>query len=297
MAEFRSGCSDLEETLEELFQEVDHLRVDFADRVQELEQRRTQLEVEHERFCEEQETVGELTGKLAQYESDLVAAQSELSSLRDELTQERERGAATSTEQTSRLEQQIAELESQQELLTNDRQQVESQLETAQQELGRLASIEQELAEARQQLERAEDQMAAVQEQNGLATTMAAGGPGQADLESLDALQQEREALEAELELVRGRASELDEVVADQKQTFADERAELSTELKALRRLVEKQAEMLASGQQPVATGTPATPATVAPTGNRESDPVVSSVMAQFAKLQKDVAQRRRRRG
>jgi len=291
VAEFRSGCSDLEQTLDELFQEVDHLRVDFADRVQELELRRVQLETEHERFCEEQGEVGQLAEKLARCEHDLSGAQTELESLRAELTNERAEGGQSNSEKADQLAAQIAELENEQRSLNADRQQAQDEWQQAQQELARLSNVEQELNDTRQQLASAQDEMAAAGDRDAVAMTMPA------DHGAVDSLQQEREALEAELELVRGRAAGLGEMVADQKRAFADERAELSTELKALRRLVEKQAEMLVTEQVAVGNAGPATPPAMPVAGGRENDPVVSSVMAQFAKLQKDVAQRRRRRG
>lgn len=115
-------------------------------------------------------------------------------------------------------------------------------------------------------------------------------------------LQQERHALETELELVRGRAAELYDALVQQKRALDDYRQETSGELKQLRRIVEKQAELLAEGS----TGG-ATSAAHRESGNTEeddepavheapADPVVSSVMAQFAKLQKEVAERRKQR-
>ena len=124
-------------------------------------------------------------------------------------------------------------------------------------------------------------------------------------------MEKERAELEAELELVRTRAQELQETVAQQKRELADSRDELQAEMKLLRQLVEQQSDLLAGGggeerrdsltlthpntrPGPAMTLVRPQPAHVdeAPSG---SDPVVSSVMAQFARLQKDVAQRRQK--
>jgi SMC interacting uncharacterized protein involved in chromosome segregation len=114
-------------------------------------------------------------------------------------------------------------------------------------------------------------------------------------VEQLTALEREREALEVELELVRSRAAELNETVVEQQREIAEQKSELSTELQQLRRLVEKQADLIADRATP-SEGEAARPAEPAPEVTQPNDPVVNSVMAQFAKLQKDVAQRRRHR-
>jgi hypothetical protein len=77
---------------------------------------------------------------------------------------------------------------------------------------------------------------------------------------------------------------------------IAAQKTELGTELQQLRKLVEKQADLIVDraivpGREMAEPA--ASPAAVL---TQPSDPVVNSVMAQFAKLQKDVAQRRRRK-
>ena len=107
----------------------------------------------------------------------------------------------------------------------------------------------------------------------------------------------ERAALEAELEMVRGRAAELYDSLAQERRTVAEQRNEAANELKQLRRIVEKQAELL--GERPA--GGHATVAREVAKPDREgndqaADPVINSVMQQFAKLQKEVAERRKHR-
>ncbi len=101
--------------------------------------------------------------------------------------------------------------------------------------------------------------------------------------------------MESELELVRSRAAELNETVTQQQRDIAVQQNELGTELQQLRKLVEKQADLIADRAVNARENVPpVAPSSTVPT--QPNDPVVNSVMAQFAKLQKDVAQRRRRK-
>lgn len=117
-------------------------------------------------------------------------------------------------------------------------------------------------------------------------------------------LARERLELEMELDLLRARAAELQEAVQQQKLEISGQRTEISAELHELRRLAELQAKLFAEREAaaPVAVASPplptASPVAIAAPGEAQpgADPVVNSVMAQFAKLQKDVAQRRKNR-
>lgn len=106
----------------------------------------------------------------------------------------------------------------------------------------------------------------------------------------------QREALENELELVRMRAAELAESLAEQSRQIAQERAQWSEELKRMRRLL----ETLVRSRPAPATGDEVQPPPAEPPraagASRDSgeDPVLNSVMAQFQMLQKDLARRRR---
>ena len=118
------------------------------------------------------------------------------------------------------------------------------------------------------------------------------------DFEQLRGLAEESDELEEELELVRRRAAEMSDTLAKQRREIAEERAEWSGELKKMREVVERQAHSLETGQQPPVQGTREVPVTTASaplTTKTTNDPVIDSVMAQFAKLQKDAASRRRK--
>lgn len=104
----------------------------------------------------------------------------------------------------------------------------------------------------------------------------------------------QREALENELELVRMRAAELAESLAEQSRQIAQERAQWSDELKRMRRLLEtlvrSQHAPVTGGDEESAIAEPGS----APSRAAKEDPVLCSVMAQFQMLQKDLARRRR---
>lgn len=151
-----------------------------------------------------------------------------------------------------------------------------------------LAKALDELARTRQQLEQTRDQLRQADEaerydQNEIADTAA-----------LAAWAREREALEAELELVRTHAAELNETVTQQQHEIDTQKTELGTELQQLRKLVEKHVDLTADRAVSSGWETAQAPSLPAAVLTQSRDPVVNSVMAQFAKLQKDVAQRRR---
>jgi hypothetical protein len=99
-----------------------------------------------------------------------------------------------------------------------------------------------------------------------------------------------------ELELVRGHAAELQETVAEQKREMSEQRQAMGEQLQQLRFLLEQQAVAPASVQPEAAPQVPAPTPPARESKQEAADPVVSSVMAQFAKLQQDVAQRRKAR-
>lgn len=161
-----------------------------------------------------------------------------------------------------------------------------------------LALLRQQLAQTQAQLAQSQQQLAEV-----LARADAAASPPPAPTadasmaERLATLERERLELEAELELVRSRATELQQIVQQQRRELNEQRADITTELRLLRDLIEQQRSAEASGYLPEEE---AALVGAAPRGAEMAgpapDPVVSSVMAQFARLQKDVALRRRKK-
>ena len=150
------------------------------------------------------------------------------------------------------------------------------------------------LDEERAQVEKTREQLR--MDGEGLLESQSTG----ADKSDLIAdLEQQRDVLEEELESLRRRASEADESLAQQKREMAEERAEWSGELREMRQLLERQTRQLTESRQYSDTTTASSMSTTSFSRNNHSsqttDPVVGSVMAQFAKLQKDANGRRPR--
>jgi chromosome segregation ATPase len=106
--------------------------------------------------------------------------------------------------------------------------------------------------------------------------------------EAISELEQDRADLEAELQLVRDRAEELYNKVREQKEELHEQRDALMSELKQLRRVVERQAELLAESR--AGRGGDGASHVIK---SVERDPVLDSVTSQFARLHKDVNSRR----
>ena len=229
-------------------------------------------------------------------ESRLAEALDELQEVRQALTEERQRTAMSGERadaevvvQVSALTASLEEMRREAETLCDERDELRLRVENSESQLARLAEVEEELATVRYQLTGAQEELQSVKLVGRRSTSEGTS------TDQLLALEQEREALEKELEVVRNRAAELNETVAEQQRAIAEQKTELSSELQQLRKLVEKQADLIAdrAGMGSIPTPVVAAPVTVQ---TQPSDPVVTSVMAQFVKLQKDVAQRRRRK-
>jgi hypothetical protein len=166
-------------------------------------------------------------------------------------------------------------------------------LERAEAELRvELAAAERELAEAEPQLTDLPLQVRQLKEQ-------------------LHGIELERCSLEVELESLRVRAAELTDQLVELKREGAEERAEWSSELKQLRRSLDRQSELFIDRMSVHSRGHTDAPTVSAPTGvagtalgkdtpppcaaqAATNDAVLGSVISQFEALQKD---RQRRRG
>lgn len=226
---------------------------------------------------------------LEQHEAQLAKALAEFRDLRAELTSRTDAPPAQEYESAA-LRQQISELEVERAIL-RERLEVES----------RQSPSDDALALSKETIESLSDQFTALQ------SDIQALQQDRPDIAELEALKIERLELESELELVRARSTALQETVSLQKQELASQRASVTEELQELRGLLAEQTRLLTE-REPASPAPPATKAQ--PRTERESspeviqddssskhlDPVVNSVMAQFAKLQKDIAQRRKKK-
>jgi len=159
-----------------------------------------------------------------------------------------------------------------------------------------LGQTQNQLGEARTQISEAIERATAAAQASVHIVASGDGQPADAETSArLASIERERVELESELELVRTRATELQEVVNQQRRELVEQRADITTELRLLRELVEKrreQADVEYESEDEALVGASARGESV----GSAPDPVVSSVMAQFARLQKDVAQRRKKK-
>jgi len=205
------------------------------------------------------------------------AEQSEASRQVEQLTAE----LALAREKIERLERSAAKGNAAESEISILRQ----ELEKAATQSSRMAGMAVELADARAEL-------AELKGRQGASQTQIVS-----DLERrLREVEQDRAALETELDHIRKRAAEANSALAEHKRREVEERAEWSGELKQLRRALEKQSMLLVEQQE---TGANSTRKTVPVRGDSTptiSDPVVDSVMEQFESLQRDMIKRRQQK-
>jgi chromosome segregation ATPase len=161
-----------------------------------------------------------------------------------------------------------------------------------------LSATQSQLGEAKTHLAEAIDRAAtaAAQAPSPLVVSSDGSPADEAMQNRVAEIERERVELESELELVRTRATELQEVVNQQRRELVEQRADITTELRLLRELVEQKREHAGMEFEPDEDAALVGAASRGDAGSSAPDPVVSSVMAQFARLQKDVASRRKKK-
>jgi chromosome segregation ATPase len=233
---------------------------------------------------------GELYGDIERLSNELLRKADEVEATRQQL-ENRERELAEEQQENSQLNGLI---ESQQTLIQQAINEIQSLRHQSAEELAelkrQLVATQGQLGDTRTQLHEAIAR--AAETANQLSVAKSGPPPVSDDTRArLAKLEHERRDLEEENKLLRARASALQEAVNQQRRELAEQQTEISTELKQLRDLLaEREHELHGIDHQAVTLVTPheESPA--------EPDPVVSSVMAQFARLQKDVAQRRKKK-
>jgi chromosome segregation ATPase len=223
-----------------------------------------------------------LLTELTEMRKQLTEAQTQLKETPKQLAHELQRGSAATMPGVDPLPKLMAEL-------TEMRKQIADTNNHVRQ-------TQEEFGSTRTELTAAINKAASALSNSSPVVVHHEGGAASSDApRKLAVLERERSELEAELELVRARATELQEVVNQQRRELAEQKTEITNELRLLRE---------AAAQWPHATEAfehREESDLVAATTSGESmgavpDPVVSSVMAQFARLQKDVAQRRKKK-
>lgn len=281
VAEFRTECSDFEHLVQSLFDQLDQLRAELERKARDLEKERQRVTERERQLSEQRKETSRIAHQFEHQEAKLSEALVELDEVKNLVRRQ--------SEETSQREALFdTQLHKQLETLQRERQTLHRQLTDSQNELTKNVGLARDLAQARKEIADLRSELAAPRE-----ASFARGAGSAEDLV----------AVELELEMVRGRATELSDALAQERRAAAEHRNEANNEIKQLRRIVERQADLL--GERPNSnTVTVARETTVESFEDHDeeveetasSDPVISSVMAQFAKLQKEVAERRKQR-
>jgi chromosome segregation ATPase len=306
---FREECSALDHLVEELYRDIEQLRDEIVRKSDELEDGRRKLAQRGAQLAEQRKETAQLTHLLEQQEARLVEALGELKSLREHSQAEREEAKERQNSQFAFLEQKLRAVETERDQLRHEinilsaagaggtGESVGPLMNEFNDMRKQLADTQAQLSDTRTQLSAAIDRAAAAISQAPAPVLVTADGQpaDEATRGKLATLEHERIELESELELVRTRATELQEVVNQQRRELVEQRADVTTELRLLRELLEQRQSAGSDEYEHEEE------ALVGATSRGESvggapDPVVSSVMAQFARLQKDVAQRRKKK-
>ena len=347
-AELRHECTALDQLVQELFGDLDRVRSELELKADEVEDGRKRLAERGRQLADQRKEVSRLSQQLEQQEVQLREALGELRGLREQLKVERDEGRVREQKAAAAVQQRLAHAETERDDLRRRCDALQAQAgngaggaDVVTPLMGELAELRRhvdaipaqvagagggsaelnpqtvaplvsELVELRKNLEQTRSELSSAIEQAAASRgNMAAVAGSPEASERFLAIEKEKAELEAELELVRTRAQELQEVVAQQKRELSDSRDEIQSEMKLLRQLIEQQADLTGGGsperrESITLTHTHSRPGPavtlVRPPQTKEdddapagADPVVSSVMAQFARLQKDVAQRRQK--
>jgi len=271
LADFRSECSGLESLIQGLFDDLDHLRVELERKAMELDSEK-RLNAEHESLLREQrEDAEQMRQRLQTQDERLSSTLATLNEMRDLFLREREDVAELAKSSDLRGQAHVEQME-------EESRELRRQLEQSNTALQTMTGVTLELAQVREQFSQAQAEIMALREQ------LRSSADSGADLQAMQKLEQERNELLDEMELLRERAVALSQNLVDQKVEMDRQREELTNELKHLRKFVEVQTEMMMN-RSPLGAP-PAKPA----------DAVTSAVMAQFSKVQRDAAERRRAR-
>lgn len=325
-AEFRHECAALAQLADSLFAEIEQLSQQLEIQADELTDGRRRLAERGRQLAEQRKESGRLTQVLEQQEQRLGETLAELKALRQQIDDERAHARCREAEQSAAMEERLRAAEAQREQLRHELHVLQATAaanggsgpatESLAPLINELSDLRRQLSEAQQQLHATHQQLGETRTELAVAIDRAATAAEAAAAQQhvavaaevqppspeahahLAELERERIELESELELVRTRATELQETVHQQKRELVDQRAELSSELRLLRELIEQLGDRWTENSGSFSESSLAVPASRAPatTEAPPADPVINSVMAQFARLQKDVAQRRKKK-
>ncbi|HUE72583.1 MAG TPA: hypothetical protein VMP01_16985 [Pirellulaceae bacterium] len=346
-AQFRDECAAWEQATHDLFSDLDRLRQELAAKAHELDDGRRRLAERGRQLADQRKEANRLAQLLEQQEAQLAETLTELRGLREQHNEEREEARRRESEQTAALQSQIVTLNEHVARLQTERDELKNLVNLAQAGDGSGASPVQliepllaHFAELKQSMDATRGELAgAIDRFAGRLSEHASAGLSDAalsadDLAKFHVLEKERVELEGELELVRARAAELQELVQQLKRELTEQRTGMTDELREMRKLLGHQAESPARresyqdaagdaaeasapegrmtmtlparelGRESVRESSRENPRQTSRGNVRDStsgaaataDPASQAVMAQFAKLQRDVALRRKKK-
>jgi DNA repair exonuclease SbcCD ATPase subunit len=277
--------ADIDALVEELFAELEKRRSELAHQAVELERQRREAEARSHELEAQREENRKLIEQFDRQERRLADTLALLEGLKQGL--DHAPASADRAVDVVPFQNAVERLANECESLRKERDAFGAALEAAQSAAPQWEKIAAEV-----------ERLGSSLEERLQAISVPAAAPVESERVSL--LEQERSALVAELEQVRARSAELHENLLDQQREHGEQNARLADEIQSLRQLVERQAEMLNTLAREGLSGGPSDHAEpVVPRSDSSApaaDPVVSSVMAQFAELQKDLAKRRKRK-
>jgi chromosome segregation ATPase len=317
-AELRAQQAGLDQYIEQSFEELDVLRANLEQFQCELRDQRAELLCERQALQIERDAA-----KSDEQRSDEVhqALEKQLAELRDELElvcAQRDEAASRVKEseqtraQLDTAQSELAELRAQRDEVSAEAASVDEVRDALRAAVAGRDALDQQLSELRstqspasvpnEEFERLRAERADAQAE--LLDVLAQLEDAQRELreqqEYIQGLEEERGALDSELDTVRGRAAELNDTLVQTKQQMAAERAEWSGELKQMRQVLERHSHLAPNqnGGTPVAVGASAhrdtTPGGTAT--KQKNDPVLGSIVAQFERIRQERAQQRTQR-
>ncbi|MBI1248073.1 hypothetical protein GC197_09555 [bacterium] len=271
--QLRQHNCDLEKFIDQLLHEIASLGQEVETRATELLKARKDLERSSEVSTQSAEENLRLSRQVHEKQEALQRAQNEVEQLRQQLTTaQSSSGDQSSQQRIAELEQQLSASQSG----TAD----ESQL------LTEVENLRRELAAAKLELmrkEQSDDQSQPPDE--------------------IGSLVEKNQALEGELHQARGHAMQLTETIDQQQKELNQQKHAWAEELQAMRSLLERRGSNPSQTPQPQSFADTSVISETATVCRDEieyrannNNTVVDSVMAQFAKLQRDVNKRRTQR-
>lgn len=272
LSQLRCHNGELEKFIDQLLNEIANLGQEVESRAKDLMKTRRQLD------------------QSAQSSLQLSEENQRL----NHLVQQHNEAIAQANAQTAQLQQQLSEL-----------QQAAPSIQSDPADQQRIAELEQQLSAARSASSGDTDLLAQVEQlRRELAATKLEllkrdqAEAEETDNEDFDSLKQRNEVLEGELHQVRGHAMRLTETIDQQRKEMNQQKSSWSEEMQAMRSLLERRMAPAATQTQSFAdTSVISDTATISrdelEIRANNNNTVVDSVMAQFAKLQRDVNKRR----